>query len=685
MPQNPNIPTGIIKVPDVIGRSEDEARIMLKNLTVSTEYAFDDDIPKGYVISQNPPAGRGVRVNDPIIIVVSKGKETVSIPNVEGKPEENAIKLLTDNGFKVISEKKYCKTAAQGNVISQSPTPGTETEKATVVSIVVSMGKDKRTIPFIVSALVLIAIVVGLIVLLNSNHAVRNTVNPKSSGEITESENTMIYDTSTQVSTTESITSAAKVSSDTEDSVQSSDNSHTSVSSKTESGSDEQKNNSSQASDKSETEESSNLASEVSHVSVTSMTEENSNQPSGASHTSVTSRTEESSTQSSRTPTIEDSQQESKPQTETKVKVPNVVGKSKSDAISTLKEAGLIISTTESYSDTVASGKVISQSVSSGSSVAKNTTVTITVSKGKKPISVSFDANEGSVNTSFKTVYKGSSYGSLPTPTRDYYDFEGWYTSLSGNTKISSSSTVILDTNHTLYAHWKLKSGILWIEKCGENVTGVFDTNGVLTISGYGRMYDYGNPSFSDGSIVVNGESCIPDWKNDVRTINVEKGITYLGNIAFTEMENLQTVSISNTVKEIGDGTFYECKLLKNITFSPNLKKIGNGSFCGCENIQRLNLPEKLISIGDYAFKWCFSLLDVKLPEGLQSIGTGAFTSCQHIASVTIPSTVSKMGNAVFNYCSRLSSVYIKNKDSAPDSWAPDWIGTYGVEVIWNA
>ena len=67
---------------------------------------------------------------------------------------------------------------------------------------------------------------------------------------------------------------------------------------------------------------------------------------------------------------------------------------------------------------------------------------------------VSFNANGGSCSTSSKSVTYGSTYGTLPTPTRTGYSFTGWYTSASGGTQVTSSTTVSLTSNQTLYAHW---------------------------------------------------------------------------------------------------------------------------------------------------------------------------------------------------------------------------------------
>ena len=57
-----------------------------------------------------------------------------------------------------------------------------------------------------------------------------------------------------------------------------------------------------------------------------------------------------------------------------------------------------------------------------------------------------------------KTVTYGSTYGTMPTPTRSGYDFLGWYTSSSGGTKKTSSSTYNISGNSTLYAQWSVKS-----------------------------------------------------------------------------------------------------------------------------------------------------------------------------------------------------------------------------------
>lgn len=79
--------------------------------------------------------------------------------------------------------------------------------------------------------------------------------------------------------------------------------------------------------------------------------------------------------------------------------------------------------------------------------------VSVTAQWRANTYTVSFNSQEGS-SVSSKTVTFGSTYGTLSTPTRTGYSFDGWYTAASGGTKITSSSTVSTAGNHTLYAHW---------------------------------------------------------------------------------------------------------------------------------------------------------------------------------------------------------------------------------------
>ena len=65
---------------------------------------------------------------------------------------------------------------------------------------------------------------------------------------------------------------------------------------------------------------------------------------------------------------------------------------------------------------------------------------------------VTFNANGGTVNESIRYVEVGHQIGSLPTPTRTGFNFDGWFTAQTGGTQVSSSYVVNADL--PLWAHW---------------------------------------------------------------------------------------------------------------------------------------------------------------------------------------------------------------------------------------
>lgn len=67
---------------------------------------------------------------------------------------------------------------------------------------------------------------------------------------------------------------------------------------------------------------------------------------------------------------------------------------------------------------------------------------------------IAFDANGGSVDTLSKTFTFGTTFESLPTPTKKGYSFDGWYTDKTDGEKIESTTVFSDATIEVLYAHW---------------------------------------------------------------------------------------------------------------------------------------------------------------------------------------------------------------------------------------
>ncbi len=80
---------------------------------------------------------------------------------------------------------------------------------------------------------------------------------------------------------------------------------------------------------------------------------------------------------------------------------------------------------------------------------------------------VTFNANGGTVSPASQTVTFGSAYGTLPTPSRKGYQFDGWYTAKTGGTKVDEDTIVTTFGGHTLYAHWTVKRYMITFDATG--------------------------------------------------------------------------------------------------------------------------------------------------------------------------------------------------------------------------
>lgn len=132
----------VFDVPNVIGKSEVAAKTELsgKGLSAKVEYAKNDGVPVGNVISQSPGAGSKASKGDAVTIVVSSGKPLVSVPNVVGQQKNAAGNDLKKLGLEVaVSE--AVSGRPKDEIISQTPQGGASLEKGGIVSITVSKGQ----------------------------------------------------------------------------------------------------------------------------------------------------------------------------------------------------------------------------------------------------------------------------------------------------------------------------------------------------------------------------------------------------------------------------------------------------------------------------------------------------------------------------------------------------------------
>jgi len=148
--------TDEVKVPDVVGKSEEEAKEILNKKKLGYKPVAREESKKydeGIVCEQKQKAGSKVKKNTTIQVVVSTGLvgEELLVPNIVGWSEEDAQKTLNDSGFEnVSSEYEYDSEVPEGNVISMTPQAGSKATKDTDIKMIVSKGTEKVKVPNVV-------------------------------------------------------------------------------------------------------------------------------------------------------------------------------------------------------------------------------------------------------------------------------------------------------------------------------------------------------------------------------------------------------------------------------------------------------------------------------------------------------------------------------------------------------
>jgi hypothetical protein len=147
--------------------------------------------------------------------------------------------------------------------------------------------------------------------------------------------------------------------------------------------------------------------------------------------------------------------------------------------------------------------------------------------------------------------------------------------------------------------------------------------NFTLTISGNGAMkYDNVDPPWDN-------------YRNSIKTIVIEDGVTAISDPAFGGYTGLTTLTIGNSVETIGYGAISKCFRLTTLIIPDSVKTIGKFAFGGCSGLTTLTIGNSVKTIGDSAFRDCSGLTTLTIPNSVETIGEWAFDGCTGLTEVT--------------------------------------------------
>ena len=239
-------------------------------------------------------------------------------------------------------------------------------------------------------------------------------------------------------------------------------------------------------------------------------------------------------------------------------------------------------------------------------------------------------------------------------PTRDGWDFAGWYTKNAdgkwADEAFDFDNTLITD-NMTLYARWTVGG------KCGakgneDSVHWTLDSDGTMTISGSGAMADYDDPNSQPWA----------DQRSSINRAVIGDEVTSIGRNAFANCPGLEVVELpKNGVLET----------IKYNAFSWVHSSPEDGA-----GITEITIPKSVKTIELDAFDGCTKLATVTFAPNskLETIGSKAFQNTA-ISEISIPASVKKIGYSkydgvsfedghVFNDCFKLKKVIFESPSS---------------------
>ena len=245
------------------------------------------------------------------------------------------------------------------------------------------------------------------------------------------------------------------------------------------------------------------------------------------------------------------------------------------------------------------------------------------------------------------------------------------------------------------------------------------ETTGELTISGEGIMDEFRQ----------NSNNAWLAYKDKIKTVKIEEGITRVGFRAFENCTNLVSVdipdsmensfceeafygcvsleninikdsnpwfttvdgvvyskdkktlicypkgktatefTIPDTVLYIGMSAFYESAHLESITIPDSVERIDFFAFSYCTGLVNIVIPDSVTGLSN-AFPGCTSLESVKLPDNITSIDSSMFYGCSSLKSITIPKGVTRIGHEAFFGCESLTSIEIPDSVTEIGSFA---------------
>lgn len=182
---------------------------------------------------------------------------------------------------------------------------------------------------------------------------------------------------------------------------------------------------------------------------------------------------------------------------------------------------------------------------------------------------------------------------------------------------------ILKKTDDPVYDADEIKLPDVTANSCGSYAFWDLSDDGVMTISGIGRMWDFIN----DADYYDYHDCPWKEQKDSIKEVIINEGITYIGANSFSECHNLKKVTFGNTLITIGAFAFMTCENLENFILPDGLKRIGQQAFARCSGLTAIKIPDSVTFLDSEIFGNNANLKYAYI-GGKSDVGSYIFSNC---------------------------------------------------------
>lgn len=188
--------------------------------------------------------------------------------------------------------------------------------------------------------------------------------------------------------------------------------------------------------------------------------------------------------------------------------------------------------------------------------------------------------------------------------------------------------------------------------------------NATTQVTALGSMFD----EIEVGEVAPTLGTNTFRWITSVRTINLPRCITTLGQQCLGGLDAAKGLVIPSSVTTVNNSIFAYCYATEMISLPPTITAFTNTMFQSCNALMELVVPYSIASIGNQCFINCGAMQDLKFPAAVTAIPSQAFQGCAAMPRAEFLGAVSSIGSQAFNGCNSLKDFTVGSGVTAIES-----------------